>query len=522
MGPDKTAYTMVRSLPGDRLGAELSMAGFTLSPRDPVSEEPAFYDTQDGKLYKASCRLCFDRVGKTWAAEGGPDPKTWKYRSASQAVLRKIEEDLSSLLRGRRLLCHLNAKMDEKRFTVTSSTGAVMSLSFTTWSFSRPHTRGWTDPVQSIAIEGTKTGGEIVFLKTILGDLGLIGDTRFDPLCSGLETVNAPLPGAPVPRELEIGPGDTIGGAGDKVLARQAYKMWANKVGTAYDEDPEFLHDLRVATRRARFALKLLRPAFGKTYCNKMREELSWVAGVLGAVRDIDVFLPYIEPHFDRAETDEEIRRVFEHELETRRNRALGEMKKALRTKRFEYIIEGMRDRGVGISPKNPVEAGGDTAGNGGKALSDGPGFTEETPAGTLAPVFIFRGLNRIEKWRKQRGKNPASEDYHRLRILFKGIRYTCEFFEGLYEGKLNNPIRVMVQFQDCLGQYQDAQVAVDTLRSILDALPLGEKENTELAIATGSLIQVQREIAREKLSEFRRLWKKFNGLRKMLEEVLG
>ncbi|MGH8893022.1 MAG: CHAD domain-containing protein, partial [Actinomycetes bacterium] len=54
-------------------------------------------------------------------------------------------------------------------------------------------------------------------------------------------------------------------------------------------DDAEAVHDMRVATRRMRTTLAVFRPLFDRARTDPVRDELSWLADALGAVRDLDV-----------------------------------------------------------------------------------------------------------------------------------------------------------------------------------------------------------------------------------------
>ena len=72
------------------------------------------------------------------------------------------------------------------------------------------------------------------------------------------------------------------------VVRRQLAVLRDKEPGTRLGEDPEELHDMRVATRRLRAALALFAgvlPVRAQTY----REELGWLGRLLGEVRDLDV-----------------------------------------------------------------------------------------------------------------------------------------------------------------------------------------------------------------------------------------
>src|SRR5207247_8965442 len=86
-------------------------------------------------------------------------------------------------------------------------------------------------------------------------------------------------------------PTDSMVVAGKKVLRAHFAAMLANEEGTRAGEDPEALHDMRVATRRMRAALRVLGPYLQATDPTKVRRGLRAIAQSLGSVRDMDVLI---------------------------------------------------------------------------------------------------------------------------------------------------------------------------------------------------------------------------------------
>ena len=81
------------------------------------------------------------------------------------------------------------------------------------------------------------------------------------------------------------------GSAGSAVqahLAEQVAELVARDPQTRRDRRTR-LHRMRVATRRLRSALATFRPLLDRTRTDPLREELRWLAGVLGAARDAEV-----------------------------------------------------------------------------------------------------------------------------------------------------------------------------------------------------------------------------------------
>ena len=99
---------------------------------------------------------------------------------------------------------------------------------------------------------------------------------------AGLLALGTVIPGPPDLGSTDIGPDTTMGDLAYAVLRRQLAVVRAKEPGTRLGEDPEELHDMRVATRRLRAALDLFVEVLPVRAC-AFRSELSWLAHVLGA-----------------------------------------------------------------------------------------------------------------------------------------------------------------------------------------------------------------------------------------------
>ena len=74
--------------------------------------------------------------------------------------------------------------------------------------------------------------------------------------------------------------------------------------------------------------------------------------------------------------------------------------------------------------------------------------------------LFLFKAAAQIR---------PESQawEYHRLRARGKRARYTIEFLADSYPGREAPVLKALVAVQDILGLHQDADVAIDRLRSL-------------------------------------------------------
>ncbi len=78
----------------------------------------------------------------------------------------------------------------------------------------------------------------------------------------------------------------------------QAYeRLVAQEHDLRIADDPESVHQARVATRRLRSDLKTFEPFVDAHWASELRAELRWLGSELGAVRDIEVLRDRLRVH---------------------------------------------------------------------------------------------------------------------------------------------------------------------------------------------------------------------------------
>ena len=68
-----------------------------------------------------------------------------------------------------------------------------------------------------------------------------------------------------------------------------------------------------------------------------------------------------------------------------------------------------------------------------------------------------------------------------------------------------------MVRFQDCLGEHQDAVVAMARIQDLAKDMVRRGALSPDQLLNLGGLIQVQREIAQDRRRRLRKLWARFD-----------
>lgn len=255
-----------------------------------------------------------------------------------------------------------------------------------------------------------------------------------------------------LPPELPLSQPDPGPDAADHALAvlRIPFQsFWQLEPAVRRGIDPDAVHDMRVATRRMRAAISLFREHLPER-AQAIREDLRWIAGALGAVRDLDVQSAQIRRWSGRRLSGgaEGARSVLSL-LERRRQEARVALLAALDSERYRAVVADLS------SMLDPSTAVADPA---------------RAPLTRIAPPLVSRRMKSVRKAARRVSRSGRPEDYHELRIRCKRLRYTLEFLSTLYGRPAERMIRALVWIQDILGEHQDAQTGIEQMHRIADA----------------------------------------------------
>jgi CHAD domain-containing protein len=101
--------------------------------------------------------------------------------------------------------------------------------------------------------------------------------------------------------------GEPFGAAAARIVSVRAEEVFAHADGVLDLDEPENLHDMRVATRRLRAALEICEACFPRKRFRKALKRVKRLADALGERRDLDVEVAFLE---DFAETAPEADRT--------------------------------------------------------------------------------------------------------------------------------------------------------------------------------------------------------------------
>ncbi len=96
-------------------------------------------------------------------------------------------------------------------------------------------------------------------------------------------------------REVELDCDEAFAQAAALVVGVRAVEVFEHSPGVLDVEKPERVHDMRVATRRLRAAMEVFVSCFPRKRLHKALKEVKALADALGARRDCDVEVEFLE-----------------------------------------------------------------------------------------------------------------------------------------------------------------------------------------------------------------------------------
>jgi CHAD domain-containing protein len=235
---------------------------------------------------------------------------------------------------------------------------------------------------------------------------------------------------------------------GAKIINAHVLAMYAEIAGVLEARDIEYIHRMRVASRRLRSALAIFEGCFsGKEFKNHSRDVRD-VTRSLGAARDLDVQLAVLEnimPIFADPKLAPGMRRL-ELRLKQQRADAQKDVITAIQTLQADDTLVKLAKW---AAPFQEMSEG---------VYLFSPALYE----------LAFSGINARLKELLEHAAYIQDErnvtELHNMRISAKRLRYTMEAFADLYGASLKPFINQTRKFQDMLGDIHDADVWGDMI----------------------------------------------------------
>ena len=273
--------------------------------------------------------------------------------------------------------------------------------------------------------------------------------------------------------ELELDPAMRADQASKLILHRLLDIMKQNEAGTRRGTDTEFLHDFRVAIRRTRSALSQIKAVFPKQIVDRYKAEFAWLGQMTSPSRDLDVYLLTFDEYRDSLpasmQADIEPLRTFLIRHQKIENKNLV---KALDSARYRRLIQNWRTfLEQPVNERSTLKSAG-------------------RPVIEVASDRIWRVFRRVIREGDAITTESPADDLHELRKTCKKLRYLMEFFQSLYPtGNIKELIRTLKTLQDNLGDFQDYEVQVSTLKTFSHQMVAEGNIPPDTLLAMGMLI---------------------------------
>jgi len=217
-----------------------------------------------------------------------------------------------------------------------------------------------------------------------------------------------------------------------------------NHAGAIASDDPEYIHQMRVAVRRLRAALRLFGPLLPEGFAAQLLPALQELMTMLGTARDYDVLLAEIAEPVLHALPDEPRLAALVGVITERRFAIRRNALQLLAAPHYGEVVLNTLATLHGLAGK--VGAG---------------GTAPETENGP--PTLLDFAATHLRRLRKKtlalaaRARVDAPASLHALRIGIKRLRYALEFFAPLAAPKPMQKLLVrLTELQDALGQIND------------------------------------------------------------------
>lgn len=291
------------------------------------------------------------------------------------------------------------------------------------------------------------------------------------PIDNVPKLVRALGPRAASPPDVEVAELDEHATVADVVrreLATSVVRLLRHDAGVRLGEDPEAVHQARVATRRVRSALRTFRDVIEPDWGRSLRDRLKGVAYRLGAVRDTEVLRDRLRsrepslPEGDRKGLDELVT-----SLEMARDEAREQLLEAIREPTYVALLDEL------------VEAAREP-----RVLEGAAG----APAASELRSVLERPWQHLEHAVERAREDASDASLHAVRIRAKRARYAAEAVSPVFGKPAAGFAEAAARLQDALGEHQDSVVARAWLRetaaSGADAFVAGELSAIEAQAA--------------------------------------
>ncbi|HZN15028.1 MAG TPA: CYTH and CHAD domain-containing protein [Acidimicrobiales bacterium] len=322
--------------------------------------------------------------------------------------------------------------------------------------------------------------GDTDVLEATAERLRQAGASAGQPL-SKVARALGPVVDTPEIPTVTLGDAATAGDVVRAAIARSVSKLLHHDPGVRLGDDIEQVHQARVATRRLRSDLRTFRTLVDEAWGADLREQVSWLADLLGAVRDRDVLLERLREEVTSvSSSDQRAAHGLLARLEAEQSNVRGELLAAMDGQRYVDLLETLL--AAAAAPSLTPEA--------------------EQPARPALAALVKRSLKHVEGAVAALTDPPIDDDLHNIRIRSKRARYAAEAAEPVWGKPARRLASAVAGVQTVLGDLQDAVVTEQWLRR-------SGRASVAQSFLAGELVGMQHVAMAKSRAAFPAAWKK-------------
>ena len=213
--------------------------------------------------------------------------------------------------------------------------------------------------------------------------------------------------------------------------------------GVRNGNDIEFIHRMRVATRRLRSALPLFAFCFPQKKVSKWLKQIKLITSAMGAARDTDVQIDLLQRVAAEASEKRFLPGLKRLHLRLSQSRMLMQND-------IHLALNKIIDSGILVEMDAALQP---------LIKHNQTGVPYPHTLYRLSAEIIQQRLTKMLSYEAYIHQPECVNELHAMRIATKWLRYTLETFAALYSNQLKNHLAAVKQAQEVLGSIHDCDV---------------------------------------------------------------
>ena len=470
--------------PDFRMPSIYGLVGPTVRQAPPERNDTRYYDTADLRLARWGASLRH-RPGEGWTVKL-PAERDAPFLVRPEVVFDVNGEEppeaavdlVTGFVRGEELAQRVQMTTIRRRTGLHDSGGRLLAGVVDDAVSVRNGEDPWTFREIEVEIGEEMTPG---LLDALVERLRQAGAGASDQTAKYVRALAPPVPLAPEIAVADVGADATAGDVVRRAIALSVIRLILHDPVVRLDADTEGVHQARVATRRLRSDLRTFRPVLDREWSQALRDELGWIARILGEVRDGDVLRERLTNRIrDLPDAEREPGEAVLATLARARDEAHADLLTTLRTRRYVDLLDRLVD------------------------AANTPELAEEAsqPAADVVPGLVRRPWHKLAKRVAKLGDDPSDARLHVVRIRTKRARYAAEACTPVFGKPAKTFAQAAARLQDVLGDLHDSVVSAEWL----DAWAEHRGSQDERRVA-GALAAAERESAEQLRRSWQPVW---------------